>query len=507
MNNNTTKALLPIMVLLISFSLNAQTLFNSRYGSSFSDVGNAICVTNDSGFAVVGISSANGAGGDIFFMKLNQHGVIQWQKNIFGVNLEQILGVYQLPNGNYILGGNTYSYGSGCWDAFEVMLDATGSLIWSKAYGDVNCNSINDFSLAHGNGFIGCGLSTGVANGGWLLKTDQNGLIEWSKYYTTTSGFFSVKPTSDGGYLAVGTNGSITILKTDSTGNPTWFQQYLSSPGNTTCYDLVTFDDGTAALVGQVYLNAYGGISDVFLMKIDPIGNLIWFKSYGYTFEEKGLSVQKTYDSGFFISGYTNSFGHGDDDALLLKTDNSGNLTWAKTYGGAWYDRAEQVQTLSDSGFVFVGTSNSTANSDSSYIYVVRTDKYGNACEYLNWTPLQQTQTYPPTSQTSIATSFGVDSSCTATISNFLFTENNICTVTAISEITNENALIYPNPVTSVLSIKGLPVNSIISLFTLTGELILSQRAFEKSTVDFSKLEQGVYILRCEYGIRKIVKM
>src|SRR5688572_21848200 len=385
-----TRISLLITLLIFCIDVNCQTLFNNRYGSLYYDEGNAITATNDGGFAVAGITQANGAGGDIFLMKLNQQGVVEWQKDIFGVNVEYVNGVYQLQNGNFVLGGNTYSYGSGCWDAIEVMLDSVGNVIWSKAYGEVSCDEIRCFSLAHGNGFIAGGTSY---NSAWLLKTNGSGDLEWSKTYPS-SGFNSVKPTPDGGYLAAGFDGGITVLKVDSLGNPLWLKGFLTLPGNTKCYDVVVLDDGSAVLTGELYLNAFGGIADLYLAKIDPAGNPVWFKTYGYTFEEYGISIKQTPDDGFIVAGWTSSFGHGDDDALLLKANATGDLEWAKTYGDGWYDRAEQIQVLSDSGFVFVGTSYSAANNDSSFVYVVRTDQFGNSCDYLNWTPLPQTQNY-----------------------------------------------------------------------------------------------------------------
>ena len=505
--SNITKAFMLIYFLIICSTINAQTLFNKRFGSPYSDEGSAIAKTIDSGFVVAGTTYANGAGGDIFLMKLNRYGEVQWQKDIFGVNLDNVMGIYQLSNGNFILGGNTYSYGSGCWDAFEVMLDSTGTVLWSKAYGDVQCNYIFGFSVAlRENGFIDCGSSSGSSLDGWLYKTDQNGLQEWSKYYGNTSFFYSVKPTFDGGYLAVGSKGSISILKIDSLGNPIWFKKCLGVQGVGEGHDLVTLNDGTAVITGMVSVNNTTA-ADVFIMKIDHSGNIIWFKTFGFTFYEFGLSIKATFDSGFIIAGYTNSIGHGDDDALLLKTDMNGDLLWAKTYGDVWQDRAKQVQVLNDSGFVFIGESYNGANSDSSYVNVVRTDKFGNACDYIDWWPIQQNQNYQTGPLTVTATDFGVDSTCHPTTFNFSFSEKSYCLVDASSEIVNSNVIIYPNPVSSFFTITGLPTNSLIKLFTLTGELILSQRISEKSIVDLSDLKQGVYILQCEYGIKKIVKI
>lgn len=495
--------ILQILTLISFLDVNGQTLFNKKYGTQFYEEGTAITATNDGGFAVAGMTEANGGGGNIFLMKLNDQGIIQWQKDIFGVNIDEVYGVYQLSNGSFILGGNTYSYGSGCVDALEVMMDSTGNLLWSKAYGDVSCNSVNSFSLAHGDGFIAAGDAN---NDGWLLKTGPNGALEWSKTYPS-SGFTSVTPTIDGGYLAAGTIGSITVLKVDSVGNPIWLKGFLTLPGNTHCYDLVALDDGSAVLTGQLYLNAFGGIADLFLAKLDANGFLVWFKTYGFTFEEYGLSLKKTPDDGFIVAGWTSSFGHGDEDALLLKTNDSGDLEWAKTYGGAWSDRAEQIQVLSDSSFVFVGTAYTSSSLDSSYVYVVKTDPFGNSCEYFDWTPLVQTQNYITSSLTTASSPFGVDSICTVAISDFLFAEKNICVINSIAETDNKTVEIFPNPVNSELIIKGLNANSIIKLFAASGKLIYTQKANEETILDVSFLSQGVYFLQVGNEMKKIVKI
>lgn len=496
-----------LFVLHISGGLHAQTLFNNRYGSLYADEGKAICVTGDSGYAVAGVSQANGAGGDMFIMKLNQQGAIQWQKNIFGVNAEVVTNIVQLADGNYIIGGTTSSYGSGCSDALMVKLDSLGNLIWSKAFGDINCNQILGFSIGLNNSLIAAGTSDGGGGNGWLLNIDQNGAILWSKNYLLSNEFSAVKPTSDGGYLAVGSNTSISILKTNSSGTPQWYKRYLPALSNNACYDVIALEDGSVVLAGQVYLNAFGGVSDVFLMKINPSGNLIWFKTYGFTFFEQGFSVKKALDSGFIIAGYTNSFGNGDDDALLLKTNQNGDLVWAKTYGDIWYDRAEKVEITADSGYVFVGTSLSTSSMDSSYIYVVRTDKLGNSCDDLDWTPLQQVQTYPPTSQNITAFNFGVDSTCTVGVSGFAFAINNLCVTTSLGEIAVADFSIYPNPVSSMLKINGLPANTEIQLYSLAGELLLSTVFTPNEDIDLTGLQQGIYVLQSRYGIKKVVKI
>jgi hypothetical protein len=495
------KLLLFVIYNLFCFLLQAQSLFNKKFGSPYWEEGNAITISKDRGYIVAGVSMANGAGGDIFLMKINQYGLIQWQKNYFGVNIELLSGVFELSNGNLIIGGNTYSYGSGCYDAIQIMTDSIGNILWSKTYGDIDCNHINGFSTAHGNGFI----LAGHVNKGWLLKTDQNGNVEWSNLYNGTGSFSSVKPTYDGGYIAVGNQ--ISVIKTDGNGNAEWFRQYLSFTGNTRCTDVIPLEDGSAVLTGQVYYNASGGVSDIFLLKIDTTGNLVWFKTYGSTFFDYGFSIKKTLDNGFIVAGYTNSFGHGEDDAVLLKTDADGNFTWAKTYGDVWKDRALQVLALNDSGFIFVGYSYNGSNNDSSYVYVVKTNSEGNSCNSIDWTPVVQTQFYQSDSALASPVNFGIESPCNVTAANFMFYQKEFCIANNIDEGKENIINVYPNPASNELYINDLIKNSVINLYDMNGILILSQHTDVSSIVDISHLPNGIYVLQMNSNYTKVLKI
>jgi hypothetical protein len=274
--------------------------------------------------------------------------------------------------------------------------------------------------------------------------------MQWSKTYQYCAYLTSIKQTSDGGFIAVNGHGGIYLLKIDSIGNVQWFKSYLGSTGNSESFDLCVLENGEIVITGEVYYNAIGAEPDIYLLRIDANGNRIWFKTYGYTFFEYGYSVKPTFDRGFIIAGKTNSFGHGGDDAVLLKADANGDLLWAKTYGDSWPDEADQVQTLPDSGFVFTGLSYVNSNNqDSSLIYVVRTDKDGiTSCGYMDWTPIEQTQLYDPTIQTTTVDTVAIDSACYPAVFNMSFFERDMCSTTDIKESLYNFALnIFPNPI------------------------------------------------------------
>ena len=100
-------------------------------------------------------------------------------------------------------------------------------------------------------------------------------------------------------------------------------------------------------------------------------------KTYGGTDDDGAYSVQHTSDGGYIVAGYTASFGAGRYDIFLIKTDPNGNIQWAKTYGGTSYDYARSVQQTSDGGYIVVGETRSfgAGNYDA---FIVKTDENGN---------------------------------------------------------------------------------------------------------------------------------
>ncbi|MEX1001335.1 MAG: T9SS type A sorting domain-containing protein [Crocinitomicaceae bacterium] len=117
--------------------------------------------------------------------------------------------------------------------------------------------------------------------------------------------------------------------------------------------------------------------AEAFLFKVDSLGNYQWSYNYGGTGSDWGESVILTNDSGYAISGFTNSSGNGGFDFYLVKTDSLGTPLWEKTYGGGDWDKSFDLQQMPDSGFILVGETYSYGGGGTD-IYVVRTDKFGD---------------------------------------------------------------------------------------------------------------------------------
>ena len=127
--------------------------------------------------------------------------------------------------------------------------------------------------------------------------------------------------------------------------------------------------------------NTFGaGNQDVFLVKTNRYGTVQWAKTYGRTDNEHASSVQQTSDGGYILSGEM-FFSSGSDysNAFLIKVDAYGDLQWAKSYGGTWAEGFALVRQTSDGGYIAVGwTWSPELSAGNNDFFVIKTDAFGN---------------------------------------------------------------------------------------------------------------------------------
>ncbi len=206
----------------------------------------------------------------------------------------------------------------------------------------------------------------------------------WSASYggDYNEGGYAGTRTADGGCLVLGSTYSFGagdhdfyLLCMDSLGDTLWSQTY-GGAGADQGYDLCPSGDGGYYAVGST--RSYGaGENDVYLLKIDFVGGLIWSRTYGGSEFEIGLSVRATSDGGCIIAGSTSSYGAGADDLYLIRTDALGDTLWTRAYGGSAEEVANAVRPTLDGGFIAAGFTGSFGVGYYS-MYALRTDANGD---------------------------------------------------------------------------------------------------------------------------------
>ena len=342
------------------------TEWNKTYGGSSDDVGSFAIQTNEGGYAFVGATSSIGAGGsDIWLVKTDSEGKMEWNRTYGGTNDEQYGHLIQTEDGGYVIVGRTNSFGAGDWDAWLFKTDALGNMQWNKTYGGPRSDGGHRIIQTSDGGYAISGTANYYGGCGdfWLIKTDSVGNLEWEKTYggpRDERGEQLVQST-DGGYAIVGytyalgdpSSWDFWLVKTDVLGNLEWSKTY-GGPDSDWAFGIVETIDGGYAIAGQTHSFGAGGY-DFWLVKTDSSGNMQWNKTFGGSWHDFGHGLIQTQDGGYALVGDTSSFGVGDRDFWLVKTDASGNLQWDKTYGGTDFESTFCVIQTNSKEYVIAG--------------------------------------------------------------------------------------------------------------------------------------------------------
>lgn len=343
------------------------TVWTKTFGGSNIDVGYCVQQTSDSGYVITGYTRSYGSmsGRNVLLIKTDKNGNQQWIKAYGGNADDEGYSVKQTTDGGYIIAGYTKSYGAGANDVYLVKTDASGNQLWDRIFGGTQDDYAYSVLQTSDGGFLLAGFSFSYGNGGDILmiKTNSNGNLVWQKTIggISSDGAMYMSPTSDGGYILTGWTlsygpgaiGNAFLVKTDSLGNQQWYN-YFGGTDADRGYAVQQTTDGGYILTG--YTGSFGaGLYDLLLIKTDSLGNQKWMKTFGGTGRDYGNSIQQTTDGGFIILGYTLSFGAGNEDFYLIKTDANGNTEWFNTLGGIYSEVGYFVRQTNDGGLILVG--------------------------------------------------------------------------------------------------------------------------------------------------------
>ena len=336
---------------------NGSVAWQKTYGGTGTswDYNGRVRPTSDGGYIVAGNTLSFGLSSlDFWVLKLDGSGGVTWQKTYGGTESDYVNSVEEIgASGSYILAGTTESFGATDTDVWVLKLDSLGNITWQKTFDTGDTEAV--FAI-HGTDDGGCIMAghawsdtfgTSLNSDFWVLKLDADGNVgptfpgTWQKIYggADLDSARSIQTTADGGYVVAGESVGLEpgseyahawVLKLTAGGDITWNQGYGShylfpqsiQPTTGGGYVMAGFaQDGPSQTLDDV--------TDAWVLKLDTDGDITWKKAYGgeeSDHEDTATSIQQTSDSGYIMTGATESSGAGTRDVWALKLDGSGEI-------------------------------------------------------------------------------------------------------------------------------------------------------------------------------------
>jgi len=375
------------------------TVWAKNFGGSSYDHFSSVVAVAD-GFVAVGSSYStdidgitNKGGNDAIIVKFDLHGALTWVKNFGGSSNDYFKSVVAVADGFVAVGSSASTdidgiTNKGGSDAIIVKFGLDGTLTWVKNFGGSGSDYFYSV-IAVDDGFVAVGESNstdiGITNKGGsdaiIVKYGDDGTLTWAELFGGSGydHFSSVVAVADG-FVAVGNSASTDIdgitnigaldaiiVKYGDDGTLTWVKNFGGS-SNDYFYSVIAVDDGFVAVGSSASTDIDGvtnkGDYDAIIVKYGDDGTLTWAELFGGSDNDYFKSVVAVAD-GFVAVGNSNSTdidgitNKGNDDAIIVKFDLDGALTWVKNFGGSGFEYFNSVIAVDD-GFIAVGESDST---------------------------------------------------------------------------------------------------------------------------------------------------
>lgn len=344
------------------------TLNISEYDEGFD-----VAELPDGGFIFAGRTwMAHTASIDVLLVRTDAEGVVLWKKTFGGVYEDQAYSVEQTSDDGFIIAGTTESYTNGFTDIWLIKTDAQGTMLWNRSYGGTSYDYGLDVRECFNGGYIVAGQSQQPLSGGkygMLLRTDELGNEIWNKLYGGRDGDIvaSVDQLGDGGFVVAGATTSATtgssalwVFKTSPSGEIVW-ERTVSDSLSTVGTRLQALTDGSVAVIGYS-MPPYVQTSNLLFVRLDQSGDVtVNTILYENAF---GTGIDETADGGFVVCGYTNPYSGDGADIVLSRVSRDGEVLWTRLIGGRRRDRAAAVVVTRDNGYMITGSTRSYGQGD-----------------------------------------------------------------------------------------------------------------------------------------------
>ena len=359
-------------LLLLGGATQAQIEFQKSFGGAKKESFNHIIPAIDKGYIAVGTTESFGAGKkDIFIVKTDSVGNLQWSKSYGGKDIDLGMYIDKSTDGNYFVTGHSASYGNQYTDAILMKINPSGNIIWAKNYTLNNSEYTNHVTATPDGGCVLLGetmkyLGKGKDSDVLVLKIKNDGQLQWAKKYggKDLDYGYSLEITKDSGFVIGGETKSFTagdqdmyLIKLTHEGKLEWAKAYGGKGADYGKYAAQTSDGGFLMAGSTTNFNSRD--VDLCVSKVAKNGVLLWTKIYGGNNQDYISAIKVMKDDDFVACGYTNSFELTNENAFVEVFNSSGMPKWGKAYGSDSTDFGNSLSIINDKEIILCGTTKS----------------------------------------------------------------------------------------------------------------------------------------------------
>jgi hypothetical protein len=289
---------------------------------------------------------------------------VKFEKIYGGEAYDYGRAVAQTYDKGYVVAGATSSFGNGNMDAYLLKVDSNGVAKLHRTFGGINIDQAYSIQETNDTGLIIAGYTNSFGNGGYdmyVIKTDVYGDTIWTRTYGGTNWDFaySIRQTNDSGYIVAGSTYSfgqgsqdMYLIKLNSIGDTVWTKTY-GGTNDDEARSVLQTSDGGYILTGTT--KSFGDINgDIYTIKTDALGDTMWTNIYAGPLADEGYDIAEGTGK-YIIAGRTKSIGFGDFDGIALEISLSNSFIYAQPYGGSQEDGLNGVTALLSGGYAVAG--------------------------------------------------------------------------------------------------------------------------------------------------------
>lgn len=295
-------------------------------------------------------------------------------------------GIYATRNldGNYIFTGYTNVAGDDNYDFFLALYTPEGDQLWTNTYGtEYHEFNENVVVCSEGGYAVATMCVTGQLN---FYRIDDNGDMLWTEEYQINGPPWRVWAVENpdrsftmAGFREIsGTNECLNFLqRIDPDGNPISLTEF-NGDFDSRCYSVKNTSDGGWIACGRERVHPYADNNlDASLYKFNADAELEWMQTIGgHDFDEM-YDVEQTFDGGYILAGVSETYGAQLQNGWIVKADNSGEVEWSEPFGGNNDELFNSVRQTTDGEYIVCGTKEGYG-ATSKEAWVIRVDALGN---------------------------------------------------------------------------------------------------------------------------------